>query len=219
MRFSSEVLARASCVVGFVAALGLAGVASAQNKPPPEVAIKTSVGTIVVVLDPAAAPVTVANFLSYVRAGKYNGTIFHRVIDGFMIQGGGFDPDLHERSAGSPIKNEAKNGLKNKTGTIAMARTSEIDSATTEFFINVADNGFLDHLEVPPGGIDVTRHEKTRHVDPADANSVYGYAVFGHVVKGMDVVERIAKMQTKTVGEYENVPVNPVVIHSVTVLS
>ena len=218
MKFSSEVLTRASRVVGFVAALGLAGSVVAQSKPP-EVAIKTSVGTIVVVLDPAVAPITVANFLGYVRAGKYNGTIFHRVIDGFMIQGGGFDPDLHERPTGAPIKNEAKNGLKNKTGTIAMARTSDVDSATAEFFINVADNGFLDHLEVPPAGIDVTRHEKTRHVDPSDANSVYGYAVFGHVVRGMDVVERIAKMQTKTVGEYENVPVNPVVIHSVTVLS
>jgi cyclophilin family peptidyl-prolyl cis-trans isomerase len=214
----SNTLMRATRHCCLLVAIWMLGASASAQTKPPEVAIKTSSGTILVVLDPAAAPVTVANFLGYVRAGKYNGTIFHRVIDGFMIQGGGFDPDLHERPTGAPIKNEAKNGLKNKTGTIAMARTSDINSATAEFFINVADNGFLDHLEVPAGGIDVTRHEKTRHVDPSDADSVYGYAVFGHVVRGMDVVERIAKVQTKTVGEYNDVPINPVVIQSVTVL-
>jgi len=206
------------CGLLFALAIATCGSAARAAGKAPEVAIKTSMGTVVVALDPAAAPITVANFLNYVRAGKYNGTIFHRVIDGFMIQGGGFDPDLHERPTDAPIKNEATNGLQNKTGTIAMARTSDIDSATSEFFINVADNGFLDHMQVPPGGIDVTRHGKTRHVDPGDAMSVYGYAVFGHVVRGMDVVERIAKSPTKTVGEFADVPTTPVVIQSVTVL-
>ena len=184
----------------------------------PEVSIKTSMGTIVVVLEPVAAPISTENFLNYVKSGQYNGTLFHRVIDGFMIQGGGFDAKMTEKPAGAPIKNEAKNGLKNKIGTIAMARTGEVDSATDEFFINVADNEFLDHMEVPPQGVDVTRHGQTQHVDAAQADRVYGYAVFGHVVKGMDVVEKIAKLQTTSMGEFQNVPATPVTIESATII-
>jgi cyclophilin family peptidyl-prolyl cis-trans isomerase len=203
-----------------IAAPGLAAVKAkpAKVEKPPEVAIKTSMGTIVVVLDPVAAPISTENFLTYVKNGQYNGTLFHRVIDGFMIQGGGFDGKMVEKPAGAPIKNEAKNGLKNKIGTIAMARTGEIDSATDEFFINVADNDFLDHMEVPPQGVDVTRHGQTMHIDAAQADRVYGYAVFGHVVKGMDVVNKIAKLQTTSVGEFQNVPATPVTIESASII-
>jgi cyclophilin family peptidyl-prolyl cis-trans isomerase len=203
------------------AAPGLAATPAASAAPvakAPRVAIKTSLGTIVVVLDPVAAPISTENFLNYAKAGQYDNTLFHRVIDGFMVQGGGFDPQLHEKPAGKPIKNEANNGLKNKVGTIAMAREQAIDTATDEFFINVADNSFLDHVEVPPQGIDVTRHEQTRHIDPANADQVYGYAVFGHVVSGMDVVMKIAKQPTTTIGELENVPSKQVLIESVKVL-
>ena len=196
----------------------LAATPAAPVAKPPRVAIKTSMGTIVLVLDPVAAPISTENFLTYARAGQYDKTLFHRVIDGFMVQGGGFDPDMHEKTAGKPIKNEATNGLKNKVGTIAMAREPGKDTATDEFFINVADNEFLDHVDVPAQGIDVTRHGQTRHVDPASAEQVYGYAVFGHVVSGMDVVMKIAKQPTTTVGEYENVPSKPVLIESVKVL-
>ncbi len=206
----------AACVATSLAATPAPAATPAVKAP--RVAIKTSLGTIVVVLDPVAAPISTENFLNYARAGQYDNTLFHRVIDGFMVQGGGFDPQMHEKPTGKPIKNEATNGLKNKVGTIAMAREPAIDTATDEFFINVADNGFLDHVDVPPQGIDVTRHEQTRHIDPANAEQVYGYAVFGHVVSGMDVVMKIAKQPTTTVGEFENVPSKPVLIESVKVL-
>ena len=159
--------------------------------------IETSMGTIVLELDDAKAPITVKNFADYAKAGHYDGTIFHRVIDGFMVQGGGFTRDMNQKPTNAPIKNEATNGLSNKRGTIAMARTSIVDSATSQFFINQADNVFLDHRSPDPRG--------------------YGYAVFGKVTEGMDVVDKIAKVPTGCVGPYQNVPVEPVVIKKVTV--
>jgi cyclophilin family peptidyl-prolyl cis-trans isomerase len=184
----------------------------------PRVALATSVGRIVVELDPEHAPKTVDNFLQYVKAHQYDGLIFHRVIPGFMIQGGGFDPQLKERSMRSPIVNEANNGLKNQVGTIAMARTSELNSATDEFFINVNDNEFLDHMDVPPQGLDVSRRGQQMHITPEEADRVFGYAVFGHVVEGMDVVTRIASTPTTAKGEFANLPIEPVIIKSVSIL-
>jgi len=162
----------------------------------PQVEMKTSQGTITVELDAEKAPKTVENFLQYVKDGFYSGTVFHRVIDGFMVQGGGFDKSMKQKSTRAPIQNEAKNGLKNETGTLAMARTQDPHSASAQFFINLKNNTFLDH----PG------------------QDGWGYAVFGKVSKGMDVVEKIAKVQTGTVGFYQNVPSEPVVIESVRVI-
>ena len=162
----------------------------------PQVEIKTDLGTIVVELYPDKAPETVANFLQYVKKGQYNGTIFHRVIPGFMIQGGGFTPDFQEKPTGKPIKNEAANGLRNTIGTISMARTSDPHSATAQFFINVADNAMLDFRFPTQDG--------------------YGYAVFGKVVKGMEVVNEITKVRTGPgPAPHQNVPVKPVVIESI----
>jgi len=163
----------------------------------PKVLMKTSKGDIVLELYPDKAPITVSNFLAYVDEKFYDGTIFHRVIKGFMIQGGGLTADLKPKSEKRPpIKNEAKNGLKNLKGTIAMARTQDIDSATCQFFINLVDNPFLDHV-------------------PNDPNK-FGYAVFGKVVQGMEVVEAIGDVPTTTKGMYRDVPVEPIVILSVT---
>jgi len=164
----------------------------------PLIQMETSRGEIILELDAAKAPVSVANFLEYARAGHYDGTIFHRVIKGFMIQGGGLTADLQEKPTGAPIRNEAANGLKNKTGTIAMARTEEIDSATAQFFINTEDNKSLDH-----GGL-----------NPA----VFGYAVFGRVVDGMDVVYTIEQTATATIAGHRDVPQEPVTIPRVTVI-
>ncbi len=161
----------------------------------PRVNIKTSMGDIVVELDRKRAPVTVENFLGYVKEGFYNGTLFHRVIPGFMIQGGGMEPGMKQKTTRSPIRNEATNGLKNKTGTIAMARTSVVDSATSQFFINCQDNAFLDHKDTSAQG--------------------YGYAVFGQVIEGMDVVRKIEKAPTGTKGMYRDVPVEDILILSV----
>ena len=162
----------------------------------PQVEIKTTLGAIVVELDPARAPLTVENFLQYVKAGHYDGTVFHRVMPGFMIQGGGFTPALKEKPARKPVKNEASNGLQNAVGTIAMARTPDPHSATAQFFINVADNRMLNFRFPTAEG--------------------YGYAVFGKVVKGMDVVNRIVKVQTGPgPAPHENVPVKPVIIESI----
>ena len=176
-----------------------AGACWAQN---PRVEMRTSAGSIVLELDAQNAPKTTANFLQYARDGFYKGTIFHRVIDGFMIQGGGFDRNMRQKATRAPIENEAmrayKAGLRNETGTVAMARTPDPNSATAQFFINVKNNDFLDFRDSSPQG--------------------YGYAVFGRVVKGMDVVQRIARMPTTTVGPYQNVPASPVVIESVSVL-
>lgn len=165
---------------------------AATSAATPHVALSTSAGEIVLELNAAQAPKTVDNFLQYVKSGQYNGTIFHRVIDGFMIQGGGFDATMHEKPARAPIPNEAKNGLKNAAYTIAMARTADPDSATAQFFINVADNSMLDY----PGR------------DGA------GYCVFGKVIKGADVVDRIRATATADRGEHQNVPIKPILITS-----
>jgi peptidyl-prolyl cis-trans isomerase B (cyclophilin B) len=154
------------------------------------ITLKTSHGDIVLTLDEEKAPKTCENFKQYVRDGHYDGTIFHRVIDGFMIQGGGFNEHMMQKHTRDPIENEAKNGLSNLTGTIAMARTNKPHSATAQFFINVSDNKFLDH----PG------------------HDGWGYCVFGRVTEGMDVVNRIKGVRTSTQQGHENVPVEPVVI-------
>src|SRR3989344_74172 len=165
--------------------------AQAQN-----VRLSTSQGDIVLQLDAAKAPKTVANYVEYVKAGHYNGTIFHRVIDGFMIQGGGMTPDMKEKPTRAPIPLESRNGLSNTRGTVAMARTSVPDSATAQFFINVKDNAFLDAARSPDGN---------------------GYAVFGKVVEGMDVVDKIRKAPTTTKPPHGDVPVQAVVINKATI--
>ena len=164
----------------------------------PLVELKTNRGIIVLELLPEKAPRSVANFLQYVKDGHYNGTIFHRVIAGFMIQGGGFDPQFHQKITRPPIQNEADNGLKNTVGAVAMARTSNPHSATAQFFINIANNGFLDFR--------------------ARTDQAYGYTVFGRVRSGMDVVNAIAKSRTGNMGPYQDVPTDPIVIESATLL-
>lgn len=168
---------------------------SASN---PMVQIETSQGEIILELDREKAPVSVENFINYANAGHYDGTIFHRVIKGFMIQGGGLTPDMQEKPTGEPIVNEANNKLKNKTGTVAMARTAEVDSATAQFFINTDDNKDLDHGGLKP--------------------ELFGYAVFGQVVDGMDVVYTIEQAATTNRDGYDDVPEEPIVIESVMVL-
>ncbi len=181
-----------------------------------QVAFETSMGRIVVELDLAHAPESGRNFLRYVAEGHYDGTVFHRVIEGFVIQGGGMTPDLKEKPTHAPIVNEARNGLSNVAGSLAMAREDRLDSATSQFYINVVDNPRLDHVDVPPEGVTVTRRGKEVFVTPAAADRVFGYAVFGRVVQGMDVVERIrhVPVQTVTRGDdvLENVPVEPVTL-------
>lgn len=167
--------------------------------PHPKVQMETSMGVIVIELDAKAAPQTVANFLKYVHDGFYDGTIFHRVIKSFMIQGGGFTSQMQQKITRSPITNEADNGLKNKLGTIAMARTNEPHSATSQFFINVKDNDFLDHKAKTARG--------------------WGYCVFGHVIKGMDVVHAIEGVKTTVQFRYSDVPVEPVIIKKVSLLN
>ena len=157
------------------------------------VLIKTNKGDIKVELFAEKAPETVKNFLSYVEDKFYDGTIFHRVIDNFMIQGGGFDQNMQQKTTKDPVVNEAKNGLSNEVGTLAMARTPQKDSATAQFFINVKDNDFLNH-----------QNEEN-----------YGYAVFGKVVEGMTVVNQIKKVGTQTKGMHQNVPTEPVIIESI----
>ena len=167
-----------------------------QAKETDMVIIKTTLGDIKVKLAADKAPLTVANFLAYADAGHYNGTIFHRVIDGFMIQGGGFDAQMRQKDTRAPIKNEAANGLQNKRGTLAMARTMVVDSATSQFFINVKDNGFLDFRAPNPQG--------------------FGYCVFGEVVAGMDVVDKIKSVRTGVKAGMSDVPLETVEILSVT---
>ncbi len=156
------------------------------------VVISTNHGDITVDLFESEAPISVANFLSYVDDGFFDGTIFHRVIPGFMIQGGGMGEDMSQKSTNDPIKNEADNGVKNERGTLAMARTSAVDSATSQFFINLTDNAFLDN-----------------------GARVFGYAVFGKVTDGMDVVDKIAGVETGNRGGHADVPVEPVIMESV----
>ena len=169
----------------------LSGVAWAQQK----VRLATSMGDIVVEVDAAKAPKTVANFLDYVKAGHYDGTVFHRVIPNFMIQGGGMDATLKEKDTRAPIPLESRNGLSNQRGTLAMARTMVPDSATAQFFINVKDNLFLDQ---------------------ANSRDGQGYAVFGKVVAGMEVVDKIKSVPTGNRGPHQNVPVEPVTIKKAT---
>ncbi len=173
--------------------LALTTSAFAQNAPD-RVRLETTKGIIVIELDSKAAPKTTANFLAYVDKGFYDNTIFHRVIRGFMIQGGGFTADMRQKPTQAPIQNEADNGLKNKIGTIAMARTGDPHSATAQFFINVADNGFLDHKSKTP--------------------QEWGYCVFGKVIEGLEVVRAIEALPTTTQGLHQNVPVEPLVIKS-----
>jgi peptidyl-prolyl cis-trans isomerase B (cyclophilin B) len=168
--------------------------AETQN---PIVTMATNKGIIRIELNAEKSPITTKNFLEYVNDGFYDGLIFHRVIPGFMIQGGGFDPQMKQKGTKAPIKNEAGNGLKNQTGSIAMARTNVVDSATAQFFINVKDNEFLNHKNTSADG--------------------FGYAVFGQVIEGMDVVRTIEKVKTGSHGGHENVPVEAVVINSVRV--
>jgi peptidyl-prolyl cis-trans isomerase A (cyclophilin A) len=162
----------------------------------PQVDLKTSAGTIRVELYPAKAPKSVENFLQYVKDGHYDGTIFHRVIPGFMVQGGGMTKDMAQKKTRGPVPIESKNGLKNELGTLAMARTSDPNSATSQFFINVNNNGFLDY----PG------------------QDGHGYTVFGKVVGGMDVVNKIVSVPTGNTGGHQNVPRTPVLIESASVV-
>jgi len=188
-----------SALVG-IFALGIVGAAPAAGKGNPMVVLSTSLGDIKVELYADKAPITVKNFLEYAKAGYYDGTVFHRVIPGFMIQGGGMTADMQDKREGQkpPIKNESENGLKNDTGTLAMARTGVPDSATSQFFINVKDNTFLNR---------------------ENAQDKVGYAVFGKVVEGMDVVKKIEGVKTANKGPHQNVPVDPVTIKSAKVIS
>jgi peptidyl-prolyl cis-trans isomerase B (cyclophilin B) len=160
--------------------------------------LQTNFGTILVELDAAKAPETAANFTQYVNDGHYNNTIFHRVIDGFMVQGGGFEPGMKQKPTRAPVKNEATNGLKNETYTLAMARTPDPHSASAQFFINVADNDFLNHSAPTPQG--------------------WGYCVFGRVVEGQDVVDRIRKVRTGNRHGHQDVPAEDVLIETAEVV-
>ena len=162
------------------------------------VELHTNHGVIKLELDAEKAPKSVENFLNYVKAGHYDNTVFHRVIDGFMIQGGGFEPGMKQKPTAEPINNEANNGLKNVNGSIAMARTNDPHSATAQFFINVNDNDFLNHSSPTPQG--------------------WGYAVFGKVVEGMDIVEKIKEVKTGSKGFHQDVPVDDVVIEKAVIV-
>jgi peptidyl-prolyl cis-trans isomerase B (cyclophilin B) len=194
IRFSSLILAiclTAGLILG-------AGQSCRAERSHPLVKLETSMGDITLELYPDKAPATVANFLEYVKAGFFNGTIFHRVINGFMVQGGGLDAQLNKKPTRAPIKNEADNGLTNDAYTVAMARTNIPDSATAQFFINVANNTFLNHTGKTPQG--------------------WGYAVFGKVIKGQEVVDKIKAVPTTTRASYENVPQEPITIIKATVV-
>jgi len=181
-----------------LAALLLSTLPFAVQGKPVTIALETSLGTVKLELYPDKAPDTVANFITYARAGHYNGLVFHRIIKGFMIQGGGYDENMNQRETRAPVKNEARNGLSNARGTIAMARTSAPHSATSQFFINHADNGRLDATQAPDG---------------------WGYCVFGKVTEGMDVVDKIAAAETGSLPPFgRDVPLKNIVIKSVSVL-
>ena len=166
---------------------------------PPVVELDTNMGAIVIELNEEKAPKTVENFLNYVKSGHYDGTIFHRIIDGFMIQGGGMDAEMNEKATNAPVENEADNGLKNDAGTIAMARTQDPHSATSQFFVNVKDNDFLNHSGKNMQG--------------------WGYTVFGKVTSGMDVIEKMKGVPTGRFGMHADVPTEPVIIKSATIIS
>lgn len=178
---------------GLTAAIVLAGAACAAHAE--KVKLATSAGDIVIELDRAKAPKSVENFVQYVKAGHYNGTVFHRVIPNFMIQGGGMTPDMTEKPTRPPIPLESRNGLNNVRGSVAMARTNDPDSATSQFFISVKDNAFL---------------------DAANSRDGNGYAVFGKVVAGMDVVDKIRDVRTGSKGPHQDVPIEPVIIRKAT---
>ena len=180
---------------GFAPAVGYTTENQTKGVGMVTVKMETSMGEITLELDGNKAPDTVANFVEYAKSGFYDGTIFHRVIPGFMIQGGGFDDSMSQKKTSAPIRNEADNGLKNLAGTIAMARTSDPHSASAQFFINTVDNHSLDHTGKTPAG--------------------WGYAVFGRVVKGMDVVKKIEDMPTGAAGRYRDVPRQDVIIRNV----
>ena len=187
------ILRSIACSVISLAILLVTTVAAAQSNP--VVVIETSLGNITVELYQDEAPISVENFLTYVRDDFYAGTIFHRVIKGFMVQGGGMTEDMVRKATNPPIKNEATNGLRNERGTLAMARTAVVDSATAQFFINVANNRALNH--------------------ESETQAEYGYAVFGKVIDGMDVVVEIEDTPTTTAGPYRDVPSTPVIIKSI----
>ena len=186
------------CLLAFAAPAAPPAKAPAAPVASPRVALETTKGRIVIELYPDKAPKTVKNFLDYVKSGQYNGTIFHRVIPDFMVQGGGFRADMTEKPTRAGIQNEADNRLLNQRGSVAMARTPDPHSARAQFFINLKNNGFLNHTAKNPQG--------------------WGYAVFGNVVEGMDVVDAIAAVPTTTKGPYANVPTQPIVVQKATVL-
>jgi len=188
---------RFGIILALIVALCVPSAALGGLSDNPQVIMETTKGTIVLEVFPDEAPETVKNFLQYVRWGHYDGTIFHRVIPDFMIQGGGFTPDMKRKQTEMPVQNEANNGLKNKRGTVAMARTPDPHSATDQFFINTKSNGFLNHKDTTPQG--------------------WGYAVFGKVVKGMDVVDVISGVKTGKKGMMGDVPVEPVKIIKMTI--
>lgn len=198
MSFNKFINSRAAAFLSAVSlVLASIGVATANSGDKVMVEMHTSKGLITLELDAEKAPVTVANFIEYVNSGHFDGTIFHRVIPGFVIQGGGLESGMKEKPTQAPIENEADNGLKNVTGSICMARTNDPHSATSQFFINLKDNQFLDHTEKSPQG--------------------WGYAVFGQVTDGMDVVEAIAAVQTGNAGFHQDVPVEDIVVEKVTI--
>ncbi len=169
-----------------------------MSDTPSKVKLTTSLGEIIIQLNPEKAPISSANFLTYVNEGFYNGTIFHRIIPGFMAQGGGFDTDFNQKAVHDPIKNEADNSLPNKRGTLAMARTNVPDSATAQFFINYKDNSFLNYTSPTPSG--------------------WGYAVFGEVIEGMDIVDAMAKQPTGNRGGHQDVPKTDIIIEKTEVI-
>ena len=189
-------LPRTLLFAGVVVTMTAGAVADATAQNNPIVVMETSLGSMTIELFRDQAPITVQNFLTYANDGFFAGTIFHRVIQNFMIQGGGFTPDMNEKATRDAIKNEATNGLPNERGTLAMARTPVVDSATAQFFINTVDNGSLNHRSTDPQG--------------------YGYAVFGRVTEGLDVLDAIAAVSTTNQRGHQNVPVDPVLINSVT---
>ncbi len=204
MRILSLVIVTAVLIAATVALSHMQEPGAKENPTPSAekgnamiVDMQTSEGNIVIELYPDKAPETVANFVQYARDGFYDGTIFHRVIPGFMIQGGGFGPDMNQKPTREPIKNEADNGLKNEAGTLAMARTPDPNSASSQFFINAKDNGFLNYSNPTPQG--------------------WGYCVFGKVTEGMDVVQKIEHVKTTNRAGHQDVPEEPVVIEKVTV--
>lgn len=200
MQSSKRQLLKWSLFGALAAAFGHSSVltAFAQTKKKPMVKLKTNFGDITIALDAEKAPNTVANFLEYAKSGFYSNTVFHRVINGFMIQGGGFEPGMKQKNTGAPVKNEANNGLKNEKYTIAMARTNDPHSATAQFFINTENNEFLNFKSPTPQG--------------------WGYCVFGKVTEGTDVVDKIVGVRTSSKGFHQDVPVEDVIIQSVEVL-